>query len=98
MLPPLVGQDDPDLLDRLDDVPMAAPALRKHHGVARAAAPRRAVGIGQEEETWTHRAAAWMPRVAALRVQGCSPGCIGLQPVPCGARPPGRGSTRLSAG
>ena len=29
---PSVGQDDPNLLDRLDDVPVAAPALGKHHG------------------------------------------------------------------
>ena len=28
---PSVGQDDPNLLDRLDDVPVAAPALGEHH-------------------------------------------------------------------
>ena len=61
---PSVGQDDPDLLDGLDDVPVAAPALGQHHRVAGAAAPRAAVGVGQEEETWAQRVAASMHGIA----------------------------------
>mmetsp|Transcript_3304 Transcript_3304/g.8316 ORF Transcript_3304/g.8316 Transcript_3304/m.8316 type:complete len:241 (+) Transcript_3304:33-755(+) len=50
----LVLDNEPDLLHRLNDVPVARPALGQHHGVARPAAPRRAIRVGEEEHALQH--------------------------------------------